>query len=94
LIGEWNAMNVLKCDICGKIFEYGKSFIDCGYTINGRQIEERLFNKVKLYHVPRPPKDQYDDSDLMTLYSYDVCPSCARRLAEFIGKEKADHENL
>ena len=56
-------------------------------------MKKRVFNKVKLYHIPRPPKDQYDDSDLMTLYSYDVCPSCACKLAEFIDKEKADHES-
>ena len=86
-------MNVLKCDICGKIFEYNKSFIDCGYTINGRSMKERIFNKVKLYHVSRPPKDQYDDSDLIILDSYDVCPSCAHKLVEFIDKEKADHES-
>ena len=86
-------MNVLKCDICGKIFEYNKCFIDLNYTINCHQVKERVFNKVKLYHIPRPPKDQYDDSDLMTLYSYDVCPSCACKLAEFIDKEKADHES-
>lgn len=86
-------MNVLKCDICGKIFEYNKCFIDCNYTINGHQMKERVFNKVKLYHILRPPKDQYDDSDLITLYSYDVCSSCACKLAEFIDKEKADHES-
>lgn len=86
-------MNVLKCDICGKIFEYNASFIDSNVIINGDPVTKRVFNKVKLYHVPRPPKDQYDDSDLTTLYSYDVCPSCARRLAEFICREKANHEN-
>lgn len=87
-------MNVLKCDICGKIYEYSKSFIDGNCIGNGVRMKERLFNKVKLYHVSRPPKDQYDDSDLITLYAYDVCPSCAHRLAEFIVKEKANHENL
>ena len=86
-------MNVLKCDICGKIFEYDTSFLSLNYTINGHPVAERIFNKVKLYHVPRPPKDQYDDSYLMTLYSYDVCPSCARKLAEFIGKERASYES-
>ena len=86
-------MNVLKCDICGKIFEYNASFINSNVIINGDPVTKRVFNKVKLYHVPRPPKDQYDDSDLTTLYSYDVCPSCARRLAELICREKANHEN-
>lgn len=87
-------MNVLKCDICGKIYEYSESFIDGNCIVNGVRMKERLFNKVKLYHVSRPPRDQYDDSDLLILDSYDVCPSCARRLAEFIVKEKSDHENL
>ena len=87
-------MKLIKCDICGKIFEYNASFINSNVIINGDPVTKRVFNKVKLYHVPRPPKDQYDDSDLTTLYSYDVCPSCARILAEFICREKANHENL
>lgn len=87
-------MNVLKCDICGKIFEYNASFINSNVIINGDPVKKRVFNKVKFYHVPRPIRDQYDDGDLITLGNYDVCPSCARRLAEFICKEKANHENL
>lgn len=87
-------MNVLKCDICGKIFEYEASFINSNVIINGVPVTERVFNKVKFYHMSRPIKDQYDDGDLITLDYYDVCPSCARRLAEFICKEKADHEDL
>ena len=86
-------MNVLKCDICGKIFEYDTSFLSLNYTINGRPVAERIFNKVKFYHIPRPIRDKYDDGDLITLYSYDICPSCARKIAEFIGKEKDNHES-
>lgn len=86
-------MNVLKCDICGEIFEYKETFIKCNYTINGHYVKERVFNKVELNYTARPPRDQYDDCDLITLYSYDVCPSCSHRLAEFIDKEKADHES-
>lgn len=87
-------MNVLMCDICGEIFEYNASFANSNVTINGITVVNRVFNKVKFYHIPRPIRDKYDDGDLITLDSYDVCPSCARRLAEFICKEKADHENL
>lgn len=87
-------MNVLKCDICGKIFEYSTSFISSNVIINGEPVKERIFNKVSFYHMSRPIRDKYDDGDLITLDHYDVCPSCARRLAEFICKEKANHENL
>ena len=87
-------MNVLKCDICGKIFEYEVSFASLNYTINGHPVAERVFNKVKFCHMARPISDKYDDGDFISLYSYDLCPSCARRLAECIGKEKANHENL
>lgn len=87
-------MNVLKCDICGKIFEYNTSFVSLNYTINGHPVAERIFNKVNFCHILRPISDKYDDGDSISLYSYDICPSCACRLAEFIGKEKADHENL
>lgn len=83
-------MNVLKCDICGKIFEYEMCFTKC--MINGHPVKQRVANKVKLYNTSRPPRDQYDDSDLIIINSYDVCPSCAHRLVEFIDKEKADHE--
>lgn len=84
-------MNVLKCDICGEIFEYEMCFTKC--MRNGHPVKERVFNKVKLNHATRPPRDQYDDGDLITLYSYDICPSCAHKLIEFIDKEKADHES-
>ena len=87
-------MNVLKCDICGKIFEYEASFVKLNYTVNGIPATERLFNKIKFYNISRPIIDQYDDGDLITLCSYDICQSCASRLAEFICKEKSDHENL
>lgn len=86
-------MNVLKCDICGKNFEYEVSFASLNYTINGHPVVERAFNKVKFCCIARPIKDKYDDGDFINLYSYDLCPSCARRLAEFIGKEKANHES-
>lgn len=88
-------MNVLKCDICGKIFEYKGSFIEHDYTINGRIVTGRcrIFNKVELYNLARPLIDQYDDGDKITIYSYDICPSCAHKLIEFIDKEKADHES-
>lgn len=36
-------MNVLKCDICGKIFEYEASFVKLNYTVNGIPATERLF---------------------------------------------------
>lgn len=85
-------MNVLKCDICGKIFEYDALFTE--HMRNGHLVIERVVNKVKLYNTSRPPRDQYDDSDLIILNSYDVCPSCAHRLEEFISKEKSAHENL
>lgn len=87
-------MNILKCDICGKVFEYDDSIKEHYYKSLGHSLTERVANKVKLYHISRPPRDQYDDSDLFILYSYDVCPSCAHRLVEFIDKEKANHENL
>lgn len=87
-------MNVLKCDICGKIFEYTKSFVDLNGTENDNPVKERIFNKVSCCHMSRPIRDKYDDGNLITLYSYDVCPSCARRLAEFISKERTDHEDL
>lgn len=84
-------MNVLKCDICGKIFEYEMCFAKL--MTNGHPVKARVFNKVKLYHIPRPIRDKYDDGDLITLHSYDICPSCAHKLIEFIDKEKADHES-
>lgn len=86
-------MKVLKCDICGKIFEYKPAFVNLNYTVNGVPATERLFNKIEFYNIPRPIKDQYDDGDLITLSSYDICSSCASRLAEFICKEKEHHES-
>lgn len=77
-----------------KIFEYEVSFDSLNYTINGLTVAERAFNKVKFCHIARPIRDKYDDGDFINLYSYDLCLSCARRLAEFIDKEKANHENL
>lgn len=46
-------MNVLKCDICGKIFEYEMCFTK--RMRNGHPVKERVVNKVKLYNTSRPP---------------------------------------